>query len=82
MSPQAPDPLLALAIAGLLAVIAAMIFWPGRGLFWHWKRGLRATGRVLVEDAVKHLWDCEYQDYPGTMNSLAGALGMSRDRTT
>ncbi len=82
MLPETPDPFLALSIAGVLVAVAGVLFWPGRGFFWRWRRGLRATGRVLVEDALKHLWDCEYQGYPGTLNSLAGALGMSRDRTT
>lgn len=81
MPTQVMDPVLALASAGLLALMSGILFWPGRGWFWKWRQGLRATGRVLVEDALKHFWDCEYQGYPGTFNSLSGALGISRDRS-
>jgi DtxR family Mn-dependent transcriptional regulator len=37
------------------------------------------TSRVHVEDALKHLHDCEYRRQVGTAQSLAGALGISLD---
>lgn len=35
--------------------------------------------RILVEDALKHLYDAEYRRQPATAQSLAGALTLSLD---
>lgn len=70
------DPLLSLLVATLAVAAAVVLFWPGWGQFWRWRRGLEASDRVRVEDALKHLWDCEYRDFPATLQSLAGALGL------
>jgi DtxR family Mn-dependent transcriptional regulator len=34
---------------------------------------------VQIEDALKHLYDCEYGRVPATLDSLAGALEIGRD---
>jgi DtxR family Mn-dependent transcriptional regulator len=71
------DPLLSLlGVFGGLALVAAL-FWPATGLAWRWRRGLAATDRVEIEDALKHLWDGEYRQRPATLESLAGALGLT-----
>ncbi len=36
--------------------------------------------RVLVEDALKHVFQCEYDGLSATPDSLAGALRLSRER--
>jgi DtxR family Mn-dependent transcriptional regulator len=54
-----------------------MLFWPVRGLWWRGIQGFRATERVRIEDALKHLYDCDYRRQPATLQSLAGALGIS-----
>lgn len=75
-----PAALLALLTAVALTGLAVLLFWPAWGLFWRWSRGLEASDRVRVEDALKHLWDCEYRQHPGTLQSLAGTLGLSGQR--
>ena len=75
------NPVLALLIAGIIGVFVAGLFWPLRGFFWRWLRGFRPTDRVLVEDALKHLHDCEYRQIPCTLHSLCGALRISGNRT-
>lgn len=71
------DPLRSLVVVlGALGLLAAL-FWPVRGLAWRWRRGLAASDRVEVEDALKHLWDAEYRQRSATLESLAGALGLS-----
>lgn len=67
-------------ISGLL--ILALIFWPNKGLFFLWARARRNTQRVLLEDALKYLFDCEYKHIPCRLNSIAGNLGISADRST
>ena len=53
------DPLNALMGFGLLLVIAALAFWPGRGVVPRLRRGARSTERVLLEDALKHVYTCQ-----------------------
>ncbi len=70
-------PLLSLLLVVVGLALAAVLFWPATGLAWRWRRGLAASDRVEVEDALKHLWDGEYRNRPATLDSLAGALGLS-----
>ena len=65
-----------LAVAGLLT-LAVLLFWPSWGLAGRWRRGLVASDRVEIEDALKHLWDGEYRQRAATLESLAGALGIT-----
>lgn len=74
------DPVVALTVATLLLALGAALFWPGRGLAVRWAGELRKTERVLLEDALKHLYDDEYHDRTANLNSLAGALGVPRNR--
>lgn len=74
------SPLLSLIIAVASLAAGAVFFWPDTGLFWKWRRGLRSTERVLIEDALKHLYDQEYKEMPSTLQSVAGALSISSDQ--
>lgn len=72
-------------IPALLTVLGAgallvVLLWPVHGLLWRVLGMTRATGRVQTEDALKHLYDCEYRTQPCTLQSLAGALGLSGNR--
>ncbi len=71
------DPLLSLLLVAAGLALGAALFWPATGLAWRWRRGAAASDRVEVEDALKHLWDGEYRQRPATLDSLAGALGLS-----
>jgi DtxR family Mn-dependent transcriptional regulator len=68
-----------LAVAAAVCLAAALLLWPQRGLVWRWWRSRRATERVLIEDALKHLYDCEYARVSATIASLAGVLETTRD---
>ena len=63
----------------ILVVLAALaiyfLFRPGRGWLERWRRWLRLSDRVLSEDALKHLYHCEYEQREATVQSLSGALG-------
>lgn len=71
------DPLTSLVAVAAAIALLLLLFWPSRGLAWRWRRSLAASDRVEVEDALKHLWDGEYRQRPATLESLAGALGLS-----
>ena len=66
-----------LLIAALLAVI---IFLPRMGILARLHRAQRDAARILREDALKHAYHCEYSGIPCTLDSVAGSLGMNRNR--
>ena len=74
------QPLIALFVTAAAMATLVVLFWPDRGLLWGVVRASRATERVRTEDALKHLFDCEYQAHPGTLQSVAGALHVSGQR--
>jgi len=65
---------------GLAVAVLVWALWPRTGPLAHFTRMLRLTDRVLTEDALKHLYDCETRGTPATLESLAGALETSRAR--
>jgi len=75
------DPVLALLLFVAAGALIAILFRPVHGLFWRLLRMVRAGERMRIEDALKHLYDCEYRHSAGTLHSLAGALGLSGNRT-
>jgi DtxR family Mn-dependent transcriptional regulator len=69
-----------LAVTAIIAITLAVLLRPRSGLLWKWLRSRRATERVRIEDALKHLYDCEYAQGEATLESLAGALEIGRDQ--
>jgi len=74
------NPVESLIIFVLVVVFLTVIFLPGKGLFAKWKHTIRSTERVLIEDALKHLYDREYNHMGCTLQSIAGNLGISSDK--
>ncbi len=74
------DPLSALIVAALLTAVALFIVWPDRGLLPRWSQLRRVGDRAVIEDALKHLYHCEYGKQPVTVESLSGALQISGNR--
>lgn len=74
------DPRLALLFATILLALAVGLFWPDSGLIWKLRRAFQASERVLAEDALKHLFDCEYKGRIGNLQSMSGALSVSGNR--
>lgn len=69
-----PNPAIALLFAGLVAAIGLALFRPERGVFWRWQRAQKMTERVLIEDALKHIYKCHMKEICPTAESVAGAL--------
>jgi DtxR family transcriptional regulator, Mn-dependent transcriptional regulator len=76
------DPRLALAAFGLLILVLALILWPRHGLVSRFSRWSRASRRVSMEDALKHLYNAERRGVPASVESLAGALETGRHHAT
>lgn len=71
-------PALALAVFAVVAVLAGVVFWPGRGVAARLRRAVRLTDRVLMEDVLKQLHKLEYDRLPATAESVAGGAQISR----
>jgi DtxR family transcriptional regulator, Mn-dependent transcriptional regulator len=65
----------------VFALLVVLIFGPAKSLFHHWLRRRRRSDHVLVEDALKHLYDCAYHGHNPTLQSLSGTLNLSGGRT-
>jgi len=76
------NPVLALLIAVSLAAIVAVLFWPAKGLFAIYRKAKSNTSRVIIEDALKHLYDYEERNVRSTLRSIAGHLNITGDDTT
>lgn len=76
------NPLLALLIALSVIGIIAVLFWPGKGIYATYRRAKSNTSRVLIEDALKHLYDYEERNVRSTLRSIAGHLSVNGDITT
>jgi DtxR family Mn-dependent transcriptional regulator len=66
------ESLIAVFVIGLLA---------GTGLGWLWcsRRAPRWSDKSTVEDALKHLYECEYREQRVSVEGLAGSLDMPAD---
>ena len=74
------DPLNALlAVSGGLFLLG-FIFFPNKGAIAQWKRIKQSRTRVLLEDALKHVHDCEYKNISSTVQSVAGNLSIPVDK--
>ncbi len=73
------DPMNALLAAAVVAVILALLLWPGRGVVPRWQRARRMTVRVLSEDALKYIHKSEMKGRPPILEGIAGAAQISLD---
>lgn len=72
-------PLVLLLIAVTLLMLMAGIIWPGIGVLERWRKARRQHIQIMIEDALKHLYNSEYKKVPSTLESVAGALSISGD---
>lgn len=75
------EPGKALLLFGIFVTVIALFFLPKYGLFSQWKRAPRKMKRVLIEDALKHIYNCEYKNIVCTTESIAGTLLISTDES-
>jgi DtxR family Mn-dependent transcriptional regulator len=71
------DPAFALAVFAALVAVVAALAWPRRGLLARLPRTSRLTERVLLEDALKHVYTCESIGRVCSLESVAGQLEVS-----
>jgi DtxR family Mn-dependent transcriptional regulator len=73
------DPLLALIIGTLILVVSAIFFWPEKGILSRIKKSKLDSKKVLLEDALKYIYDCEYNNLQCTIDAVADKLNISPD---
>ncbi len=72
-----------LLIIGIIILSAfAFVIWPDRGILARWKKIRVDSKRVFIEDALKHLYDCEYKNTVCTLNGIANFLGISNEKAS
>ena len=76
------NPVVSLLGGILILALLLWVFWPKSGLYDILKKARMNSERVLLEDALKFLFDCEYKNIACSLNSVAGNLGISADRAT
>jgi DtxR family Mn-dependent transcriptional regulator len=74
------DPLIALLIGILFIIVLLFLFLPDVGLVSRIKRMRKDRSRELIEDALKHLYDCEYKGIDCSLNSISGSLSLSGEK--
>ena len=68
------DPVTALLSAGAILLSAFLLFWPEKGLIARMRWSKDTVKRVLMEDALKHIYNCEEENSTCTFHSLASTL--------
>jgi DtxR family Mn-dependent transcriptional regulator len=75
------DPLTALVAGVALAAIAFVLLRPDRGLLHRWRRTRRMDERAHGEHALKYLYESELEGTAPSLQSVAGAIGLSMEAT-
>lgn len=76
------DPLVTLLIGSGIILLVVVSFIPQRGLLARIRRSKSISRKVLIEDALKHLYNSDYNGVSCTINSVAGKLSISEDEAT
>ncbi len=71
------DPALALLVFAAVVAVIGVLAWPRTGVLARFARASRITERVLLEDALKHVYTCEAIGRTTTLESIAGQLEIS-----
>ena len=74
------NPAVALLYFSLAVLGLAVIFWPQRGVWFRIKRSLQNNQRVMMEDALKYIYDCERAGENASIKNIAGTLAVTSDQ--
>ncbi|HSL89409.1 MAG TPA: FeoA domain-containing protein [Ignavibacteriaceae bacterium] len=73
------EPLILLIIGIITLIFFIILFYPNKGIMATWKKSNFASRKVLIEDALKYLYNCEYNNINCTLTGIAGNLSISSD---
>lgn len=72
--------IVSVSIFALLILFLFWVFWPKKGLLAKLKKLRAYRQRVLLEDALKYLYDCEYKGAVCKSENLLNNLGISQEK--
>ncbi len=75
------NPTIAILVAFLIAVLILWLFWPKKGLGARISKISMNNRRVLLEDALKFLYDCEYRGMECQSHNLAKKSNITTDKS-
>ncbi|MFC2093283.1 DtxR family transcriptional regulator [Bacteroidota bacterium] len=64
----------------LFLIILLLLFLPRLGLVHLWRKSKETSNRILVENALKHIYDCEYKKLTSSIKSIAGAVSIKLNK--
>ncbi len=74
------NPLFSLGIGIISILILIFLFFPNGGIIGYFIRLRQMSQRVLIEDALKHIYKTEAEEHPATIQSIAGALSINANK--
>jgi DtxR family Mn-dependent transcriptional regulator len=74
------NPFTALIIGAAVLAAVILAFVKGKDIIYKWRKASLDKRKVLVEDALKHLFDYEYKELKSTIDSVAGCLNISSNK--
>lgn len=74
------NPLVLLLLGFAFIALGLVLFWPGRGSYWKWRRYQRLGERGIIEDALKHMHQLEFEGRRANVDTISGALQVTRNR--
>jgi len=74
------EPIVLLLIGTAVVIVFAAVFHPRKGVLHFFRKSKLDSKRVLIEDSLKHIYDCEYNNIACNLNSIAGNLHISTDK--
>lgn len=73
------EPLFLLITGIMILILIAVFFFPRKGLIDRWKFTSMNKRKVRIEDALKYLYNCEYNSINCSLEGVAGNLSISSD---
>ena len=73
-------PEIAIIIGLVIIKILGFILIPEKGLISKWMIARKNNRRILLEDTLKYIFDCEYKNVSCGLHSIAGNLGIPSDK--
>jgi DtxR family Mn-dependent transcriptional regulator len=73
------DPLTLLIIGIVVLAFITYLVYPDKGIIAKQRRAKDSNKKILIEDALKHLYNCEYNGLNCTLNGIAGNLSIAAD---
>ena len=66
-------------ILSVMILIGTLLFWRRSSHYHNWSKKRKSGERILLEDALKFLYDCEYKKLTATPDKIAGNLSVTTE---